>query len=211
MQKLVVFLNSTIKGLWIPENGLTKIQMMSFIVQSCLMHEEAYVLTIFLSCLILWLAVLLHHPFPGGSRAVCNSASHCVDEWLLFRENSSAKQEKDTTTQTIPHPNKWVTGRVSCLTACIKGWLSSAEILLPCTFHPKTRISWPQLCLPSSRGYTPAAAAPLGFSHRAKSCFSSHASEERHGGGDQREGLRGGIGLVAEISISIWRAYFRLN
>lgn len=118
---------------------------MSFIVQSCLMHEEAYVLTRFFSCLILWLVVILHHPFLGGSRAVCNSASHCVDELVLFREKSSAKHEKDITPQTIPQPSQWVTGRASCLTACIKGWLNSAEMFLPCIFHPKTGISWPQL------------------------------------------------------------------
>lgn len=119
---------------------------MSFIVQSCLMHEEAYILTRFFSRLILWLAVLLY--FQWGSRAVCNTTSHCLDKLLLFREKSSAKHEKDTMPQTTPQPSQWVTGRVSCLTACIIGRLSSAEILLPCTFHPKTRISWPQL-LPS--------------------------------------------------------------
>lgn len=45
MEKLVVFLNSTVKEPQFPENGLTMIQMMSFVVQSCLMHEEAYVLS----------------------------------------------------------------------------------------------------------------------------------------------------------------------
>lgn len=170
------------------------------IVQSCLMHEEAYVLTTFFPCLLLWLAVLRHLPFLRGSRAVCGGASHCLQELLLFREKNSAKHEKDIMPQNIPQPNQRVTGRDSCLTACIKGWLNSAEIFLPCTFHPKTRISWPQLlppqqqrwhsscCHPRSRGDTPAAAAPLGFSHWAESCFSSHASEERQGGGDQRAG-----------------------
>jgi len=45
MDNTVIFLNSTVKGPRFPENGLTKIQMMSFVVQSCLMHEEAYVLS----------------------------------------------------------------------------------------------------------------------------------------------------------------------
>lgn len=45
MAILVIFLNSTAKGPQFPENGLTKKQMMSFVVQSCLMREEAYVLS----------------------------------------------------------------------------------------------------------------------------------------------------------------------
>lgn len=121
------------------------------IVQSCLMHEEAYVLTTFFPCLLLWLAVLRHLPFLRGSRAVCGGASHCLQELLLFREKNSAKHEKDIMPQNIPQPNQRVTGRDSCLTACIKGWLNSAEIFLPCTFHPKTRISWPQLLPPQQQ------------------------------------------------------------
>lgn len=93
---------------------------MSFIVQSCLMHEEAYVLTRFFSCLILWLSILLHHPCLRGSRAVCNSASHCVEKLLLFREKKQCSTWKRYHAQTIPQPSQWMTGRVSCLTAWIK-------------------------------------------------------------------------------------------
>lgn len=45
MEKLVICLNSTVEGPQFSENGLTKMQMMSFIVQSCLMHEGAHVLS----------------------------------------------------------------------------------------------------------------------------------------------------------------------
>lgn len=170
---------------------------MSFIVHFCLMHEEAYVLTRFFSCLILWLAVLLHHPFLGGSRAVYNSASHCIEKLLLFREKSSAQHGNDTMPQTIPQPSQWVTGRVSCLTACNKVWLNSAEIVLSCTFHPKAGISWPQLLPSQQQRLHSSCCCSSGLQPPSPELSSSHASEGRQGGGDQRAGLRGGVELVA--------------
>lgn len=53
---------------------------------------------------------------------VRNSASHCVGELLLSREKKkAAEHEKDTMPKTVPHPRRRAAGRVSCLTARVKG------------------------------------------------------------------------------------------
>lgn len=117
--------------------------MMSLIVQSCLMHEEAHVLSwrekyhidgrcqtaqgdaesetwnqIFLLCNVVTCSVSALSLLQEYAE-LSNSVSHFVDELLLSREENTIKHEIGTMPEMVLHPSNSVAGRVSCLTACI--------------------------------------------------------------------------------------------